>query len=469
MANLPHLTLRAAICLAGCMLAVQAQTGTGKSLEMLSRFSDGVEALAARVAPSVVQISVTSFGPREEGEGSRTGVVLGRQQSVGSGVIIDPDGYIVTNAHVVANALRIRVTRTMQSAAASLATASAEKPDETVADTLAQALAVPVDATLVGVFRELDLALIKIPAKNLPALRFADYGKLRQGLVVFAFGSREGLGNSMSMGVVSSVARQPFPDSPFVYIQTDAPINPGDSGGPLVNAEGEIVGLDTFILSQSGGSEGIGFAIPSTLTQLAAGKLRKYGHMHRQLIGVGVQTITPTLASALSLSRESGVLVSDVSPGAPAEGAGVKLNDIVLAINGMPVENVPMFSTAMLSLPGGQKVKLDLLRGGEKLSLSVGAVEESHAADRLADMIDPEKNRIRQLGVVGIAIDKQTESLFPGLRGPYGVIVAALAASSAASLTGLQVGDVIHEVNGAAVALFIERDGKLQYLAFELE
>jgi S1-C subfamily serine protease len=147
-----------------------------------------------------------------------------------------------------------------------------------------------------------------------------------------------------------------------------------------------------------------------------------------------------------------------------------------------------MFSTAMLALPGGQKVKLDLMRGNEKLSLSIGAVEESHAADRLADMIDPEKNRVRQLGIIGIAIDKQTESLFPGLRGPYGVIVAALSASAAASLTGLEVGDVIHEVNGTAVtsidelratiakfkrgdpvALFIERDGKLQYLAFELE
>ena len=140
----------------------------------------------------------------------------------------------------------------------------------------------------------------------MPALRFADYSKLRQGLVVFAFGSRQGLGNSMSMGVVSSVARQPTPDSPFVYIQTDAPINPGDSGGPLVNAEGEIVGLDTFILSQSGGSEGIGFAIPSTLIQLASGKLRRYGHMHRQLIGVGVQTITPTLASALQFVARIG-------------------------------------------------------------------------------------------------------------------------------------------------------------------
>jgi serine protease Do len=476
------IVLRVGLCLAGWAVAAQAQTATSKHpFEVLNQFSESVQALAARVAPSVVQISVTRYAAREGGDSGRTGVVLGRQQSVGSGVIIDPDGYIVTNAHVVANALRIRVTRTAPGAPIS------DKSDRTIADTLAQALAPPVDATLVGVFRELDVALIKIPETGLPALPFADYGKLRQGLVVFAFGSREGLGNSMSMGVVSSVARQPDPDSPFLYIQTDAPINPGDSGGPLVNAQGEIVGLDTFILTESGGSEGIGFAIPSTLVQLTSEKLRKYGHMHRQLIGVGVQTITPTLASALGLPQDSGVLISDVVPAGPAEAAGVKLNDIVLAIDGKQVENMPAFMTALLSHPGGQKVRLDLLRGSGKLSLEVASVEESHTSDRLADLIDPQKNRVRQLGIVGLAIDKQTESMFPGLRGPYGVIVAALSASSAASLTGLEAGDVIHEVNGTAVssldelratlakfkrgdpvALFIERDGKLQYLSFEI-
>jgi serine protease Do len=470
------------VCLAGFVLTAQAQTIRKNSVDALDQFSESVQSLAARVALSVVQISVIRYAPREDADGGRAGIVLGRQQTVGSGVIIDPDGYIVTNAHVVANALRIRVTRAAQSAS------SAEAPDQTITSALAMALAAPVDATLVGIFKELDLALIRIPANGLPALRFADYRTLRQGQVVFAFGSRQGLGNSMSMGVVSSVARQPEPDSPFVFIQTDAPINPGDSGGPLVNTAGEIVGLDTFILSQSGGSEGIGFAIPSTTIELACAQLRKYGHMHRQLIGVAVQTITATMASALKLPRDSGVLISDITPGGPAEGAGVKLNDIVLAINGRRMENVPMFTTAMLSHPAGQKVRLDLLRGGETLSLELAAVEESHDSDRLADLIDPEKNRERRLGIIGIAIDKQTEGMLPGLRGPYGVIVAALSASPAASATGLQVGDVIHEVNGTvvssvealrmmiekfkrgdAVALFIERDGRLQYLAFEIE
>ncbi len=465
------------------MLAAQAQNGVGKNpIEALDQFSDGVQALAARVAPSVVRISVVRFAPRENGEDGRASTVLDRQQVVGSGAIIDSDGYIVTNAHVVANALRIRVNRLSMTAPPAIVA------DQAITDTLAQALAPEIDATLVGVFKELDLALIKIPVQGLPALHFADYHKLRQGQVVFAFGSRQGLGNSMSMGVVSSVARQPDPDSPFVYIQTDAPINPGDSGGPLVNTAGELVGMDTFILSQSGGSEGIGFAIPSALVELASAQLRKYGHMHRQLIGIGVQTITPTLAKALALPRSSGVLVSDVTPGGSAEKAGAKLNDIVAAVDGRRVENVPMFTTSLLSHPPGQNVKLSLLRGGETLSLDVPPVEESHKSDRLSDLIDPDKNRVRQLGIVGIAIDAQTEDMFPGLRGQYGVIVAALSASSAASATGLQVGDVIHEVNGTAassvqalrttmekfkrgdaVALFIERDGTLQYLSFEIE
>ncbi len=472
----------AGLCLTGWALSAQAQTVRKNPLDVLDQFSDSVEALAARVAPSVVQISVTRYAAHEGGEGGRTSLVLGRQQIVGTGVIIAPDGYIVTNAHVVANALRIRVTRSNQSVS------PADTPDRTISNALALALAPPVDATLVGVFKELDLALIRIPATGLPAVRFADYRKLRQGQVVFAFGSRQGLGNSMSMGVVSSVARQPEPDSPFVFIQTDAPINPGDSGGPLVNTAGEVVGMDTFILTQSGGSEGIGFAIPSSLIELASAQLRKYGHMHRQLIGVGVQTITSTLASALGLKRDSGVLISDITPDSPAEKEGVKLNDIVAAIDGRPIENVPMFTTAMLSHPAGQKVKLDLMRGQETLSIEVPAIEESHDSDHLADMLDPDKNRIRQLGIIGIAIDKDTQALLPGLRGPYGVVVAALSASSAASATGLEAGDVIHEVNGTvvstvealrttmekfkrgdAVALFIERDTKLQYLAFEIE
>jgi serine protease Do len=464
-------------------LPAHAQTAGGRNpFEALDQFSSSVQALSARIAPSVVQVSVTRYAPQGDDSDGRTGIVFGREQVVGSGVIIDPDGYIVTNAHVVADARRIQVALIAQPAKDN------GDPDQAISSALSQPFAPSKEAVLVGVSKELDLALIKIQAVGLPALSFADYTKLRQGQVVFAFGSRRGLGNSVSMGVVSSVARQPDPDSPFIYIQTDAPINPGDSGGPLVNTAGEIVGLDTFILTQSGGSEGIGFAIPSNLVQIVAGQLRRHGHVHRQLIGVGVQTITPILAAAIHLPRSSGVMISDVAAESPAGKAGVKLNDTVLALDGKPVENLPMFMTTLLTHHSGDPVKLQLLRGGETLNLDIAAVEETHASDRLADLIDPETSQIPQLGIVGLTIDDGTESLFPTLRGKYGVIVAARSTTSMGVATGLQVGDVIHEINGSVVssvdelrstigkmkpgdpvALFIERDGKLLYLAFEMD
>ena len=439
----------------------------------LDEFSGAVQTLSSRVSASVVQIVVAGYGPRGGSTtSSQTGAVV-ESQVLGSGVIVDPDGYILTNAHVVSDAHRIRVN---------LYT----KQDQSVAGVLDRAVAPFLDATLVGMFKEADLALLKIPAKGLPALKFADYRNLRQGQLVFTFGSPEGLSNSMSMGVVSSVARQSDPDSPFIFIQTDAPINPGNSGGPLVNAMGDIVGINTFILTKSGGNEGLGFAIPSPLAEFVYGQLRKYGHFHRPLIGAGVQAITPTLAAALKLPRTSGVIVSDIQPQGPAETAGMRLGDVVLAVDGSDVHNVPMFMMSMLH--GNQKIQMQVLRGDETVVLDISTEEEEHAVDRLSGAVDPEKSLIPKLGILGIAIDKQTATLFPHLRGPYGVAVAAMSGLPMGTSAPLQVGDVVHEVNGAAVesvdglrqaidalpagsavALFIEREGKLQYLAFELE
>ena len=172
-----------------------------------------------------------------------------------------------------------------------------------------------VDARIVGTATDIDLALLKVDVTGLRALPLANYDAIRQGELVFAFGSPEGLRNSVTMGVVSSVARQPDPDSPTIYIQTDAPINPGNSGGPLVNVNGELVGLNTFILTESGGSQGLGFAIPSAIVASAYPQLRKYGHLHRGLMGFSMQAITPALAAGLGLSRTSGVMVSDVDAG----------------------------------------------------------------------------------------------------------------------------------------------------------
>src|SRR5262249_23115228 len=160
-----------------------------------------------------------------------------------------------------------------------------------------------------------------------------------------------------------SIARQPDPDSPMLYIQTDAPINPGNSGGPLVNTDGEIVGLDTFIVTESGGSEGIGFAIPSMMGHWAFEQLRKYRHIHRPVIGVGLQTITPPLAAALRLPRDSGVVVSDVLPDSPADSGGLKINDILLSADNRPLDSVPAFMGVSFAHSGGEHIKLRVLRG----------------------------------------------------------------------------------------------------------
>ena len=449
-----------------------AQEGTG-NLKLVDQFSNAVQELAERVSPSVVKIEVTRYGP--ERQTNRASAVIGKQENVGSGVIVDPNGYIITNAHVVESAQEIKVSIVPRGA-------------QTVQTVLAQNLATPKDATLVGMFRAADLALLKVDSTGLPALPFADYSSLRQGQVVFAFGSPQGLENSMSMGVISSIARQPDPDSPMLYIQTDAPINPGNSGGPLVNTSGQVVGLDTFIVSEAGGSEGIGFAIPSIMVKWVFEQLKQYGHVHRPVIGVGLQTITPTLADALRLPRRSGVLVSDVLPGGPAEAAGLKINDILLAVDNIQLDNVAALMAVTFEHGSTETLSVQVLRGEEMMNFKIKPVDAPHAIDRLADLASPSTNRIPQLGILGVTVNQTTADIAGKLRRPSGVLVAARLATLAGAVTGLEAGDVIHEINGnfvlsvealraaaaklkkdAPVALLIEREGKLSYLAFNMQ
>ena len=213
--------------------------------DSLDRLNQAVDALTKKVWPSVVQILVTSYGAREDnGPGERT-TVMTRQRSVGSGFVIDPEGYIMTNAHVVSGAQRVQIVLPPTTRMARWRRRCRRKmtscPRASSASTT-----------------ELDLALLKVDGLKLPALPLATYSQLRQGETVFAFGSPVGLRNSLTHGLVSAVARQIDPDSPLIYVQTDAPINPGNSGGPLVNIRGEVVGVNTFIMSQSGGNEGLG-------------------------------------------------------------------------------------------------------------------------------------------------------------------------------------------------------------------
>jgi serine protease Do len=318
-------------------------------------------------------------------------------------------------------------------------------------------------------------------------LPVASYHNLRQGEIVFAFGSPEGLRNTVTMGIISAVARQTDLDSPMVYVQTDAPINPGNSGGPLVNVNGEVVGVNTFILSQSGGNEGLGFAIPCGVLNVAYKQLRQFGHLHKTEIGIGIQTITPTLATALKLPRAYGVIISDVKPNTPAIAAGVQIGDILLSIDGRPAENLPFVGLQFLSRDNGDKMHLEILRGKDRLAFDVKVMDPPHDMDQIAALADPEKSLVPALGILGVEIDEKVAGMAPDLRDPFGILVAARAAGASIEVP-LATGDVIRTLNGepmttldrlraalkalppgSSVALQIQRDERLLYIAFTTE
>jgi serine protease Do len=451
----------------------RAQRPAPAPVNPLRDLNTAIEELARKVSPSIVQVVVTGYRSVEDSGRGDAGLVISRQRSVGSGAIIDADGYIVTNAHVVAGAQQVRVVlHSIPSDAGPLQSL------------VSQGATLP--AQVVGVADDIDLALLKVDAKDLPALAFADYDQIRQGELVFAFGSPEGLRNSVTMGVVSSAARQLDPDSPSVYVQTDAPINPGNSGGPLVNVNGELVGLNTFILTQSGGSQGLGFAIPSVTIAAAYPQLRKFGHLHRGIVGVSVQAITPALAEGLALPRSTGVLVSDVVPDSPAAAAGVQVQDIIVAVNGKAIDSVPALTLAFSTRKAGDVVTLGIVRGAQTVSLQATVIERPRELDRLGDLVDASKNAVRRLGIVAMDVDDTTRPLLPDLRIPSGVLVAARRQESDVEAP-LVTGDVIHAVNkisvrsldglrvmldglkpGTTVTLQIERDRRLLYVSVDL-
>jgi len=345
-----------------------------------------------------------------------------------------------------------------------------------------------IDAKLVGLDRDIDIAVVKIEHKGLPFLAFGDSNRIHQGELVLAFGSPLGLESSVSMGVVSSVARALHPDDMMVYIQTDAPINPGNSGGPLVDSEGRVIGINTFILTQSGGSEGLGFAIPSSIVANVYGQIRKEGHVHRGRIGIHAQTITPGMAAGLNLTQDWGVIVADVQPDGPSDKAGLKIGDIIRSLNGKIMHDARQLELEIFRYPMRQKITLDILRASDRLSIDVPVIESVDDPARFADLVNPEDNLIPRLGILGIGIDKKLAEMLPDLRNSYGVVVAAGSTTDLSSGTGLNPGDVIYSVNGTpvatvaalktklaeyqagqAVVMQVERSGVLLYVTLELE
>ena len=452
----------ACLCLltaAGRAAAAEPSTQRGAAL---GEFSASIQELTERVSKSVVQIVVTGYGftTDENEKGTNT---LVRQRAAGSGIIVSSDGLIMTNAHVVDGARHISVHINAGS-------------DRSIA----------LDANLIGLDRTLDLALIKVESTGLQPMEFADSDTLRQGQLVFAFGAPLGLDNSMSMGVISSAARQIVPDDPRIYLQTDAPINPGNSGGPLVNADGKLAGLNTFIFSQSGGSEGLGFAIPSNVVSYAFHQLQKDGHVHRGQIGVSLRTITESLGEGLGLQPYSGALIEDIQPKGSGANSDLKIGDVIVSIGTRQVRNTRDFELGIFRYSIGDHADVKVLRGNELMSVSVEVTEPEDDPQRLADLVDPRKDGVPQLGFLAIDITDEVRKILSDLRSDTGVLVAAKTQGSLYDGEDLQLGDIIHEMNGAAVAntqalrnilnklkpgvpvvLQVEREGRLHYVVLE--
>jgi len=438
---------------------------------MLKQLSSAYSQLAARVSPSVVQILVTGYGPIP-GEDSHTDTTyIVRQHGLGSGAIVDPTGYIVTNAHVVRGAQRVVVVLPAATAGGPARHAGSRKG--------------VYEARVVGTHAESDLAVLKIEASGLPALVLRD-ALVKQGELVFAVGSPQGLASTVTFGIVSAASRQTDLDAPMLFVQTDAPINPGNSGGPLVNAEGEVVGINTFILSRSGGSQGLGFAIPAPVVRFVYEALRKRGRVNRVEFGISAQGITPVMAAGLGLQRDWGVVVSDVTPGGPAEEAGLREGDIVEAVDGRQIDSLPGLTTAQY-MAKSERLEVRVLRGGQQVKMQVRAAEYNRPMDEVMDYGSLEKQLVRRLGILAIEVDDKVRQLVR-LRKPSGVIVAGRTLDASGLDTGLLPGDTIHALNrvpiesveelrramkerkgGEAIVLQIEREGRFRYLVFETE
>lgn len=463
------------LCFAGALATpLVAQTAApARERPTLGSLSHELEKLAERVSPSVVQISVLGYGVPEEGAPKSDGL-LERRLSTASGVIVHSSGYIVTNHHVVAGARRVRVVLPV--------VAGADRRRSIVRPSGRS-----VDATIVGVDEETDLAVLRVKETGLPAIPFGDSDELRPGQIVCAVGSPLGLENSVSMGVVSAVGRQLEPDDPMVYIQTDAPINPGNSGGPLVDTDGRLVGINTLILSSGGGNEGLGFAAPSNIVRPVFEQIRDTGRVRRGTIGVHAQTISAILALAMKLPREFGVILGDVLPGSTAESAGLRVGDIVLSLDGKPMENGRQFEVNLYRRMAGDVATLDILRGSERLTVPVAVAEREDDPFRFADLVSPERNVIERLGVLALDLNETLAEALGGLRQNGGVLVAGRAVNAAVEY-GLQPGDVIFSLNGmpvntladlrgmigrlpvnSACSLQVQRSGQLLFLSFEIE
>lgn len=454
--------------------SAHAQEAGTDSRRPLRELNSALQELSEQVAPAVVQVFTTGLTVVSDRQNQGAGMVAPTRTS-GSGLLVDPEGYIITNAHIVAGAQRIGVLRILPNEGAR------------VEGSLVRPIGRLLEAKLLGYDLETDLAVLKIETKVLRFLRFGDSDRLRKGQLVFAFGNSQGSEDSVSMGVVSSVARQLTPEDPVVYVQTDASIKPGNDGGPLVDIDGRIVGINNFQVSESAARTGFGFAVPGNIMQAVYRQIRQTGRVQRGVIGALTQTITPQMAGPLSLPRDRGVIVADVLPVSPADLAGLRTGDIILSLNGKAMENARQFDVNIYQQKPGETVSLEVLRGDSQLTVAVQVVERGDDPSRFAKLVDPQRNFIPQLGVLALDVDDEVDDMLSLLRIHEGVLVAGLALG-VPPVYEFQPGDVIHSINGNLIesldelraelnerkkgdiiVLQVERQGQIRFATLAIE
>ena len=372
------------------------------------------------------------FGQQGQGgQGQGQAPQTYKSEAMGSGFIIDPEGFIVTNNHVVESAQKISV----------------KLPDGR-----------EFQAKLVGADSATDVALLRVEgAHNLPTVAFGDDHKMRVGDWVIAVGNPFGLGGTVTAGIVSSIGRDigagPYTD----YIQIDAPINRGNSGGPAFDLTGRVVGMNSAIFSPSGGSVGIGFAIPASVVQQTVDQLKASGSVTRGWLGVQIQNLTPDLASSLGVANAKGALVAAVVPGSPAVSAGFAQGDVVLKLNGKEIDDERDLTRQVASLHIGQKAEFTVLRNGSTRSLTatISKRDDKQLASNQQERPTPSANA----APVGTALGLKLSAITPELRSQFnvdedvhGVMVASVDPNSDAAEKGLRAGDVIVSVGNHAVA-----------------
>lgn len=413
-------------------LFVSASCNVKDSSEVIG-FPQSFADLAEKVKPAVVNISTTTtvrvpgnpfrhfFGPNERGPfGDFFEKFFGdipdrelKQQSLGSGFIIDKDGFIITNNHVVEGADEIKVKMSDGR---------------------------EFKAKVVGRDQKTDLALIKISSlfKNLPTLPLGNSDTIRVGDWVIAVGNPFGLEHTVTQGIISATGRV-IGSGPYDnFLQTDAPINPGNSGGPLVNLKGEVIGINSAIIA---GGQGIGFAIPSKMAKSIIAQLKEKGRVTRGWIGISIQTVTPEIARAFGLKEPQGVLVGDVVPDGPADKGGIKRGDIIVSFNGKSVKRANDLSMIVADISPGKTVDVNVLRDGKEIAMKV-TVEEMSEGKMASRLETPQQT----LGLTVDDINPKWQRMFH-LQDKKGVVVIDIIPASPADEAGIQSGDIIKEVN----------------------